>query len=86
MDADHAKGNERDLKHLAGGENCIAVRVLAEHSAEHSTRDREVGRAKIDPRDANRGISGDAGENARAQIICPRFVFEEDRQTRSITK
>ena len=78
MDANHANRDERDLKHFAGGENGIPMGVLAEHSAEHSTRDREIGRAKINPGDADRRISGDAGENARSEIIRPRFVFEKD--------
>src|SRR6266403_2977352 len=65
VDADHANGHARDLEHFARGEKGIAVSVPAEHSGEHSTRNREIGGAKINPGDGNGGGSSDSGQNAR---------------------
>ena len=64
-------------KHFAGRENGVAVGVSAKHPAQHSTGDGEIGRPKKNPGDADRGVSGEAGEKSSREIVSPCFVFEE---------
>ena len=52
--------------------------MLAEHAAEHSARDREIRRTEKHPRNANRRVSGETGEDANRYRARPRFVFERN--------
>src|SRR6266705_5466612 len=52
--------------------------VPTEHAAQHSRRDGEIARAKKYPFDANRGISGEAGEYSPGQLIRPRSVLKKN--------
>src|SRR5207248_316486 len=64
MHRDHTGGDGSNLQQFTRGKNRIAVWMLAKHPAEHSARDREIGRAKKHPRNANCRVSGETGEDA----------------------
>src|SRR5438046_7924130 len=77
MHENHPGGNERDLQHFTCTKNSVAVRVSAEHAVQHSRSDGEIGRPKEYPRDANRGVSGETGEESSREIVGPVFVLEQ---------
>ena len=49
----------------------VAVRVLTEHSPEHSTGDREIGCPKKHPGNANRAVSSEAGKDSNERRVRP---------------
>jgi hypothetical protein len=51
--------------------------MSAKHAAQHSRGDGKIGRPKEYPRDANRGVSGEAGEESSREIVGPIFVLEQ---------
>src|SRR5580765_3735411 len=61
MHRDQTGGDASNLQQFTSGKNRIAAWVLAEHTAEHSARDREIGRAEKHPRNANRRVSSETG-------------------------
>ena len=61
---DHTSRHDSDLQQFARGQNRIAMRMLAKHSAEHAAGDREIRRPEKYPRDADRAVSSEPGENA----------------------
>src|SRR5206468_8056627 len=65
MHRNHTKADDSYLQQFARAQNHVAVRMAAEHSAQHPTRDREIGRTEKYPGDANRAVSSEAGHNAR---------------------
>src|SRR5437899_9697254 len=52
--------------------------MTAEHSAQHSAGDGEVGCAEKYPCDANRAVSRKTGRGTREWTTCPGPVFEEN--------
>src|SRR5205823_8487768 len=52
--------------------------MSAEHPAQHSTGDGEIGRAKKYPGNANRSVGRKAGSSTRQRTARPWFVFEEN--------
>ena len=77
MHENHAGSDERDLQHFPCSKNSVAVGMSAKHAAQHSCGDGEIGRPKEYPRDANRGVSGEAGEESSREIVGPIFVLEQ---------
>ena len=85
---DQADGDDSDLQQFARGKNRVAMRMSAEHSAQHSTGDREIGRSKKYPGDANRAVSGEPSDDRTRAADCQptAFVSKKIRITRSITR
>src|SRR4029077_14239325 len=77
MHENHAGGDQRDLQHFTCTKNSVAVRVSAKHAVQHSGSDGEIGRPKEYPCDANRGVSGEAGEESSREIVGPFFILEQ---------
>src|ERR1700736_1124068 len=78
MHQHHAGGDDGDLQHFAGGKNGVALGVSAKHAAQHARGDGEIGRSKKYPRDADRRVSSESGEEFCAEIVRPSRVFEKD--------
>src|SRR3984893_6633519 len=78
MHQHHAGSDDGDLQHFAGRKNGVAVRVSAKHAPQHSRGDSEIGRSKKHPRDADRGIRSESGEEFCGEIVCPSRVFEKN--------
>ena len=77
MHENHAGSDERDLQHFACTKNSVAVRVSAKHAVQHSRSDGEIGRPKEYPRDATRGVGGEADKESSREIVGPLLVFEQ---------
>ena len=56
-------------KHFARGENRVALRMAAEHSAQHSRGDGEIRRAKKNPGDANGDVSAETEQELDRQML-----------------
>ena len=50
----HEESHDADLQHFARGQNRVAVRVAAEHAAQHSRGDGEIGGAEKNPGQTDR--------------------------------
>ena len=75
MDADHENGHEPDLQKLARAEERVAVRMAAEHPAQHARGDGEIGRAKENPGDTDGEVGAEAEEQLDRQVLRPaRFA------------
>jgi len=77
MHQNHSSGDDRDLQYFTCSKNSVAVGMSAKHAAQHSCGDGEIGRPKEYPRDANRGVSGEAGEESSREIVGPISVLEQ---------
>ena len=77
MHQNHSSGDDRDLQYFTCSKNSVAVGMSAKHAAQHSCGDGEIGRPKEYPRDANRGVSGEAGEESSREIVGPFFILEQ---------
>ena len=77
MHKNHPGGDEADLQHFARGKDGVAVRVAAKHPAQHSRGNREIGRSKKYPRNADGGVSGNPPEESSREMVRPRPVLEQ---------
>src|ERR1051325_1664493 len=80
MDRAQAGGHHSDLEKFARGQDHIATGMAAEHSAQHSARDRKIRGAKKHPRDANRDVSSKTDEQTDRHFSRPRFSLEENSE------
>ena len=74
----HKESDDADLKHLAGREDRVAVSVSAEHAAQDSGGDGEIGRAEKDPGDTDGGVGDKAEQNFHRESVGP-CLFPDER-------
>ena len=73
----HEEGDDADLQHFARGQNRVAMRVPAEHSAQHSRGDGEIRGAEKNPRDTDCAIGNETEQKFDREIVGPRLFSEE---------
>ena len=71
VDDEHAERHDSDLQNLARREERVALRMSAEHSAQHPRGDGEIRRAKENPRDTDGEISAEAEKQLDRQMLRP---------------
>src|SRR5258708_6583201 len=76
----HEESDDADLQHLARGKYRVAVRMPAEHAAQHSSGGGEVGGSEKNPGEADCEIGDKAQQYFRGQSIRPGLVSEERSQ------